>query len=62
MWRLFKQHEWCKEVDAEIQQNRENLKVFARFKNNFFPRKTLFWDKTHQEMFQAIGGLIACLK
>lgn len=62
MWRLFKQHEWCKEVDAEIQQNRENLKVFARFKNNLFPRKTLFWDKTHQGNVSGYWGLNSLLK
>ena len=60
--RLFTQHEWGKKVDAEIQQNQTDLKMFLRFKNNFFPRETLFLDRTIKEMFQAIRGFISLLK
>lgn len=60
--RLFKQQEWGKEVDAEMQQNQADLKMFVKFKNNFFPREILFLDRTHQgKCFRLLGVLLACL-
>ena len=47
------------EVDAEIQQNQANLSVSKIICSQ---EKHYFGIKLIREMFQAIGGLIACLK
>ena len=54
--RLFKQHGWGKKVHAEMQQNQADLKMFVRFKNNFFPRETLFLDRTQQGNVSSFWG------
>lgn len=54
--RLFKQHEWGKKVHAEMQQNQADLKMFVTFKNNFFPRETLFLDRTQQGNVSSFWG------
>lgn len=54
--RLFKQQEWGKEVDAEIQQNQADLKMFVKFKIISSLEKYYFWIELIKENVSGYWG------